>query len=274
MPRLSGKNAFVTGSGTGIGKGIALEFAREGANVAFHYGHSADGAAAGVEDAKKLGVKAAAFKADFNKIDEVLRLGDEALAFLGHIDILVNNAGITFNQPFFDVELHQYERLYDVNVRAGFFLTQKIAKDMIAHGGGAVCNITSTHGLCGASEHSIYAGTKGAIIAYTRALGVELAHKGVRVNAIAPGWVAVENHAKAVADYDEEHLKNIAHDTVPVGFYGQPVDVGRLAVFLCSDEARFIVGQTLICDGGSSALMSLKSDFRNVSTVRHGLQYM
>lgn len=274
MARLTGKNVLVTGSGTGIGKGVALEFAREGAHVAFHYGHNADGAASGVEEAKKLGVKAAAFKADFSNIEEVLRLGDEATAFLGHIDILVNNSGITLNLPFFEVELHQFERLYDVNVRAGFFLTQRIARDMVAHGGGAVCNITSIHGICGAPEHSIYAGTKGAIIAYTRALGVELAHKGVRVNAIAPGWVAVENHAKAFADYSDEELKKVAFDRVPAGFYGLPADVGRLAVFLCSDEARYIVGQTFVCDGGSSSLMSLVPDFRNESKLRFGTQYM
>jgi NAD(P)-dependent dehydrogenase (short-subunit alcohol dehydrogenase family) len=274
MAKMEGKNVVVTGSGTGIGRGIALEFAREGANVVFHYAHAADGATSGVEEARRLGVKSAAFQADFSSIEQVLRLADEALAFLGRVDILINNAGITLNKPFFAVEPSQYNRLFDVNMRAQFFLTQRIGKDMLAHEGGAVCNITSIHGVSGAPEHAVYAGTKGAIIAYTRALGVELAHKGIRVNAIAPGWVAVENHAKAIPDYDEEKMKEAAYNMVPAGFYGLPVDIARLAIFLCSGEARFIVGQTFVCDGGSSSLMSLISDFRHESTARFGVQYM
>lgn len=272
--RMKGKNVLVTGSGTGIGRGIALEFAREGANVVFHYGHSADGANSGVEEAKALGVKAAAFKADFSNIQEVFKLADEAIAFLGQVNVLVNNSGITLNKPFFKVELAQYEKLYDVNMRAQFFLTQKIGENMLKHDGGAVCNITSIHGVSGAPEHAVYAGTKGAIIAFTRALGVELAHKGIRVNAIAPGWVAVENHAKALPGYDIENQKKAAYNAVPAGFYGLPVDIGRLAIFLCSDEARYIIGQTIICDGGTTSLMSLISDFRNESPARFGTQYL
>ncbi len=272
--RVKGKNVLVTGAGTGIGRGIALEFAREGANVVFHYGQSAEGANAGVQEAKALGVKAVAFKADFSNMEEVLKLGDEAIGFLGQVDILVNNSGITLNKPFFKVEVAQYEKLYDVNMRAQFFLTQKIGQNMLGHGGGAVCNITSIHGVSGAPEHAVYAGTKGAIIAYTRALGVELAHKGIRVNAIAPGWVAVENHAKAMAGYDIENQKKAAYNAVPAGFYGLPADIGRLAIFLCSAEARYIIGQTIICDGGTTSLMSLISDFRTESAARFGAQYL
>ena len=120
-------------------------------------------------------------------MEEAVRLGEQAMAFLGGIDCLVNNAGITFNKPFLEVTPEQFDRLYHVNIRAQFFLTQRVVKDMLTHGGGAICNITSIHGVSGAPEHSVYAGTKGAIIAYTRSLAVELAHKGIRVNAIAPG---------------------------------------------------------------------------------------
>lgn len=272
---MKGKNVIVTGAGTGIGKGIGLEFARRGANVVFHYGHSADGAKAGAEEASKLGVKAAAIQADFSRLEDVFKLASESVHFLGNVDVLVNNSGITLNKPFMKVQPDQFQRLYSVNVCAQFFLTQRIVQTMIDHGrGGAICNIASIHGVSGAPEHSVYAGTKGAIIAYTRALGVELAHQGIRVNAIAPGWVAVENHAKAFPNYDEQAMKDAAYQMVPAGFYGLPEDIAHLAIFLCSEEARFIVGQTIVCDGGSASLMSLTPNFRNESSARFGAEYL
>ena len=151
-----------------------------------------------------MGRRATAFKANFDSADEAVRLGEPAIGFLGGIDCLVNNAGITMNKPFLEVTREQFDVLYHVNIRAQFFLTQTVAKDMLKHGGGAVCNITSIHGFQGAPEHSVYAGTKGAIIAYTRTLSVELAYQGIRVNAIAPGWVTVENYHKAIPGFDEK----------------------------------------------------------------------
>ena len=271
---MTGKGVLVTGAGTGIGREIALEFARSGANVIFHYGGSKEGAASGVEEAEAMGVRARAVQADFSDLDAVMRLAEEAGKFLGRVDALVNNSGITFNKPLRKVEPAQFEKIYNVNVRAGYFLAQKVAPGMIEAGSGAICNVTSIHGVSGAPEHSVYAGTKGAIIAYTRSLGVELAHKGIRVNAIAPGWVTVPNYKKAMPDFDVEEAKKVAYDKVPAGRYGDPIDVAKLAVFLCSDAATFIIGQTIVIDGGTSALMSLISDFRNESTAAWGQNYL
>jgi NAD(P)-dependent dehydrogenase (short-subunit alcohol dehydrogenase family) len=145
---------------------------------------------------------------------------------------------------------------------------------MIEHEGGTVCNLTSIHGLQGAPEHAVYAATKGAIIAFTRTLGIELAHKGVRINAIAPGWVMVENHKKIFPGYTEEGALEDAKNSVPLGRPGFPLDIAKLALFLCSDDAQFIVGQTITADGGTTALMSLISDFRNESSARCGLGYV
>ena len=272
--KLVGKCALVTGAGTGIGREIALEFARQGAEVVLHYAHSADGAESATEEIQSMGRRAAAFKADFDNLDEVVDLARKAVEFLGRVDCLVNNAGITFNSPFLQVRREQFDVLYHVNIRAQFFLTQEIVNNMLANGGGAVCNLTSVHGLQGAPEHTVYAGTKGAIIAYTRALAVELAHQGIRVNAIAPGWVTVENYYKAIPGFSEEAARESAGNSVPVGRAGTPRDIARLAAFLCSDDAEFIVGQTLVADGGTTSLMSLFPDFREQSENRFGKGYV
>jgi len=271
--KLAGKKALVTGSGTGIGREIALEFARQGADVVLHYAHAEAGAGSAVEEIRAMGRQAAVFQADFDRVDQVVGLARQAIEFLGRVDCLVNNAGITFNQPFLQITPEQFDRLFHVNVRAQFFLLQAIAENMLAHGGGSVCNLTSIHGLQGAPEHSVYAGTKGAIIAYTRALAVELAHKGIRLNAIAPGCVPVENYRKAMPDFDAGRAEQWV-DAIPLGRAGTPLDIAHLAVFLCSDDAEFIVGQTIVADGGTVALMSLISDFRHTSTARFGTGYV
>jgi NAD(P)-dependent dehydrogenase (short-subunit alcohol dehydrogenase family) len=272
--KLAGKRALVTGSGTGIGREIALEFARQGAEVVLHYAHSDAGAKSALEQIKAMGRKATALQANFDSVDEVVGLGSAAIDFLGGIDCLVNNAGISFNKPFSKVTREQFDVLYHVNIRAQFFLTQRVIAHMLEHGGGAICNITSIHGLQGAPEHALYAGTKGAIIAYTRALAVEVAHKGVRVNAIAPGHVVVDNYYKAIPGFSEDMNRRTASEKIPVGRPGTPHDIARLAVFLCSEDAEFVIGQTIVADGGTSALMSLISDFRTESTARFGVGYV
>jgi NAD(P)-dependent dehydrogenase (short-subunit alcohol dehydrogenase family) len=274
MSEMKDKGVLITGSGTGIGREIALEFARQGAKVALHYSQSSEGALSAAIEAQALGVRAHAFHADLSDLAHVALLASEAKEFLGRVDILINNAGITFNKPFLKVEARDFQKIYDVNVRAGFFLAQQVVPDMVAAGAGAICNLTSIHGIQGAPEHSVYAGTKGAIIAYTRAMAVELAHKGVRVNAIAPGAVPVENYARVVDNYNEEEARRAGGALIPAGRCGYPVEIGRLAVFLCSEAASFIIGQTLVIDGGTTALMSLISDFRSESKARFGARYL
>ncbi|HWB97349.1 MAG TPA: SDR family oxidoreductase, partial [Bryobacteraceae bacterium] len=236
----AGKKAVVTGSGTGIGREIALEFGRQGADVVLHYAHSDAGAASAASEIQAMGRRAAAFRADFAKPDEVFGFADCALQFLDGVDFLINNAGITFNKPLLKITPEQYNTVYNVNVRAQFFMMQKVTGYMIEHGGGAIVNLTSVHGIAGAPEHAVYAGTKGAIIAHTRTLGIELAHKGVRVNAIAPGWVIVENHSKAFEGRTVESAMEDAKDAVPLGRPGFPVEIAKLACFLCSDAAQYI----------------------------------
>lgn len=262
------KRVLVTGSGTGIGREIALEFARQGADVVLHYSQNDEGARSAAQAIRDLGRRAEAFKADFNDLTDVQSLGNHAIDFLGGVDCLVNNAGITFNRPFLAVTREQFDAVYNVNIRAQFFLTQIVVSDMLKHGGGAICNITSIHGTSGAPEHSVYAGTKGAIIAHTRSLAVELAPKGVRVNALAPGCVPVENYSQT--GFKEEDARNL----IPARRVGEKVEIAKLAVFLCSGAAGFIIGQTIIADGGTTALMSLASGFGNESTIQFGKGYV
>lgn len=268
------KRVLVTGSGVGLGREIALEFARQGADLALHYSHAQQGASTASEEILAMGRRCAVFHADFDKMDQVNDLADHATDFLGGIDCVVNNSGICLNKPFFDIKVEWFDLLFNVNVRAQFFLTQRIARDMVSRGSGAIVNISSIHGISGAPEHSLYAATKGAIIAYTRALGVEIAHKGVRVNAIAPGWVTVESYYDAIPGFNEEDARKAAADKVPLGRSGEKAEIAKLAVFLCSDDAGYIVGQTIVADGGTSSLMSLISDFRNPSSARFGAEYI
>ncbi|MEN6535754.1 MAG: glucose 1-dehydrogenase [Bryobacteraceae bacterium] len=271
---LAGKKALITGAGTGIGREIALEFARQGADVALHYAHSGAGAMSATAEIRELGRRAFVFQADFGRTEEVVELANKAADALEGINCLVNNSGVTMNKPFLQVTPEQFDTLFHVNIRAPYFLTQAVVRHMLQHGGGAICNLTSVHGLQGAPEHSVYSATKGAIIAYTRTLAIELAYKGIRLNAIAPGWITVENHFKADPDATPESVDEMARRTIPVARVGKPLDIARLAAFLCSDSADFIIGQTIVADGGSTALMSLFPDFRTEAKARFGIGYV
>ena len=263
------RRVLVTGSGTGIGREIGLEFARSGASVAFHYAHSEEGASSAVKEVCQIGGKAEAFKADFNNIDSVRNLAEQSIKFLGGLDILVNNAGITMNLPFEKVTSEQFDTLYNVNIRSMFFLTQATLPSLLENGG-VVINLTSVHAFSGSPEHSVYAGTKGAIVSFTRELSIELAPRGDRVNAIAPGAVVVENHFKAISGYDPKTNGQL----IPCGFEGETSDIAKVAVFLASEGARYIVGQTLIVDGGTTSWMSFHDGFRQPSTARFGRGYV
>jgi 3-oxoacyl-[acyl-carrier protein] reductase len=265
--RLDGKRVLVTGAGTGIGSGVACVCAEEGASVAVHYSHSHAGARDTAESIRSMGGKVETFQADLADVAAVRLLAREASEFLGGVDVLVNNAGITFNARLDQVTPEQFDRMYQVNVRGAYFLIQSLLPTL-RENRGSVVNVTSIHAFEGMQEHSVYAGTKGAIVASTRAMAVELAPTGVRVNAIAPGCVPVANYEKAIGSYDVNEMGR----NIPAGYVGTPEDIGKAVVFLASDDGRFIVGQTLVIDGGTTSWMPFGDQFRQ-SLAENGLQF-
>jgi len=273
MAKYAGKRVLVSGSGTGIGREVALEFARQGADVALHYSHSQSGACSAQKEILALGRRCEVFKADLQQIDQVRSLGQGAVKFLGGLDVLVNNAGITTNMPFEEVKPEQFDTLYAVNIRGMFFLTQTVLPALL-QARGAVVNMTSVHGLRAYVEHSIYAGTKGAIISFTRQLAIELAPKGVRVNAVCPGAVPVENHFRDVPPADVPQLIREFGKLIPCGFAGTPLDIAKVTAFLASEDARYIIGQTIVVDGGTTSWMTFSEAYKAPMTTRFGKGYV
>jgi glucose 1-dehydrogenase len=185
-------------------------------------------------------------------VDECNRVVDEALALLGGLDVLVNNAGVTRSRPFLETDETVYDEMLDLNMKGYFFCAQRALPNMLERGRGSIVNITSVHGSGGLPNHAAYAATKGAIIAFTRSLAIELAPRKIRVNAVGPGIIEVPRYFD-IPNYTTE----FGNTLVPVGRVGTPADIGATVAFLASDAADFITGQTLYVDGGTTARMGL-----------------
>jgi glucose 1-dehydrogenase/3-oxoacyl-[acyl-carrier protein] reductase len=264
---LEGKLILVTGAGTGIGRGVALELARLGADVAVSYRTSAQGAMEVVEEIKGMGRRATAIQADLGEVPECFRVVDEAVEFLGGLDGLFNNAGITLTLDFQEVTEEDFSRIYNVNVRGQFFCCQRALPYMVERGrelrkrfpeqpwaGGSIVNMSSVHGFAGFVGHSVYAGTKGAINAFSRELAVELCTKHIRVNVVAPGSIEVPSYFTS----DPTYTREVGNTLVPWGRVGLPEDVGYLAAYLMSDAAEFMTGHVIYFDGGLTAKMAIQ----------------
>jgi 3-oxoacyl-[acyl-carrier protein] reductase len=241
MARFSGKVALITGGARGIGRATAQAFAAEGARVIVA-DVDADAAEA---TARALGGGAIGLAIDVADPQSVKSVVATALSRAERIDVLVNNAGITRDASLLKTSDEAWDSVIGVNLSGTFYVTREIAPHMVARGSGAIINASSIVGIYGNFGQSNYVATKSGVIGMTRVWARELGRKGVRVNAIAPGFIATDMTAKMPEDVLEGMKKK-----TPLGRLGTPEDVARAYVFLASDEASFINGQVLGVDGG------------------------
>jgi 3-oxoacyl-[acyl-carrier protein] reductase len=248
MQRLAGKTAIVTGAGTGIGAATAVLFAREGAAVVV--ADLEEAAAAKVaEEISATGGHAAACPVDIRESAQI----DAMLAFtrerFGAANVLVNNAGRGSQKHFLDTPLETLRLMLDINVVGTFLCAQAAAREMMKLGGGRIVNVASHSALLGSSGRAAYAASKGGIVAMTRVMAVDLAEHRIYVNAVAPGPIDVP---RSRAQHNEERRSGWQR-AVPVGRYGDPHEVATAILYLASDEATYVNGQTLAVDGGFTA---------------------
>ncbi|HEX8666373.1 MAG TPA: SDR family oxidoreductase [Beijerinckiaceae bacterium] len=246
--RLKDKVAVVTGAAQGIGLAIAERFAREGAKVAIGDVNAEAGEAA----AKRLrdgGAEALFHRADVGFRDQAEALIGRAVEAFGRIDILVNNAGVTHKADFLDLEEEDFDRVLRTNLKSAFLCGQVAARRMAAQGpGGVVINMASVNALLAIPDQVPYAVSKGGLNQLTRVMAVGLARHGIRVNAIGPGTIMTELARNSVMQ-SPEAVRTILSRT-PIGRFGEPDEVASVALFLASDDASYMTGQTIYPDGG------------------------
>lgn len=246
--KLDGKVALVTGAGKGIGRATALIFAEEGADVAVNALHlsSAEGT---VKEIRKLGRRAIAIEADVAVVDDVDRMMDTVLNELGKIDILVNAAGARpENVPTIEQSIEKFDRTLNTHLRGTYLCCRRAGQWMVKYGGGKILNISSTAGITGFPMRTAYGAAKAGIIHLTKTLAVEWAKHNINVNCIAPAYILTPRIETGVKE-GKLDLELIEKRT-PLGRLGEPNDVARAALFLVSDDAKYITGVTLPVDGG------------------------
>lgn len=243
---LTGRRALVTGASRGIGRAVAVALAGAGAEVAVHYGRDEEGARKTLETVQAARGRGFVVPADLDRPEEAERLGEEAARRLGGMDILVNNAGVFEEVPIGAADaVRRFERTMRINVEAAFVLSRRMAAQA---GGGAIVNVSSRAGQRGESRAAAYAVSKGGLNLLTLSLARELAPLAIRVNAVAPGWVATEMADESLSD--PMRRKQIEAETL-IGRVATPQDIAHAALFLVSPLASYITGEILHVNGGS-----------------------
>jgi len=242
----SGKVVLVTGSGSGMGQGIAYRFAEAGADVVINYLSSAESANELTKRISALGIRVLAVQADVTQKSQVESLLEQVMETFGKLDVLINNAGIYPLSPVIEMAEEEWDQVLDANLRSTFLCTQVAAKQMIEQGTqGAVVNIASIEAVNPAPLHSHYNAAKGGVLMYTKAAANELGTYGIRVNAVSPDLIWREGLDQDWPDGVERYLK-----AVPLQRLGTPEDVADAYLFLASNAARWITGANLVVDGG------------------------
>jgi len=245
MKLLEGKTALVTGASKGIGRAIAQSYAAEGANVAFTYLSSVEKGEALVAELEAKGVKAKGYRSDASDFAAAEELINSVVADFGSLDILINNAGITKDNLLMRMNEEMWDDVININLKSVFNTVKAATRTFMKQRSGSIINMTSVVGVKGNAGQANYAASKAGIIGFTKSIALELGSRGIRSNAIAPGFIETE-----MTDQLDANTVQGWRDAIPLKRGGQPEDVANLAVFLGSDMSSYISGQTIQVDGG------------------------
>ena len=245
MKLLEGKVAIITGGSRGIGKGIALKFAQEGADVIFTYVSSEETANAVEKEIEAFGVKAKGYKSNAANMEDAVALIDKVVEEFGQIDILVNNAGITKDGLLMRMSEENFDDVIKINLNSVFNMTKAALRTFLKQRSGSIINMSSIVGVRGNAGQANYSASKAGIIGFTKSIAAELGSRNIRCNAIAPGFIATEMTGKL----DPEVVKGWS-ESIPLKRPGTPEDVANATVFLASDMSTYISGQVLSVCGG------------------------
>lgn len=246
MKRFEGKTALVTGASRGIGREIALQFAREGANLVL-CATDEEAVKAVAKECEAFGAGALAVKCDVSKEEQVKAMVDSAMEKFGRIDILVNNAGITKDGLMMKMSEQDFDDVIAINLKGSFLCMKAVSRIMMKQRYGRIVNISSVVGILGNAGQVNYSASKAGIIGMTKSVARELVSRGITVNAVAPGFIATEMTEKM-----SDSAKELALSAVPMAKMGQTSHIAKAVAFLASDDAEYITGQVLAVDGGMS----------------------
>ncbi|MDP4600924.1 MAG: 3-oxoacyl-[acyl-carrier-protein] reductase [Polaribacter sp.] len=247
MKLLENKTAIITGATRGIGRGIAIEFAKQGANVAFTYSSSVEAANALENELKLFGISVKGYQSNAANFDAAQELVNNVLTEFGAVDILVNNAGITKDNLLMRISEQDFDSVIEINLKSVFNLTKAVIRPMMKQRSGSIINMSSVVGLKGNAGQANYAASKAGIIGFSKSVALELGSRNVRSNVIAPGFIETE-----MTDKLDEKTVQGWRDSIPLKRGGQPEDIANACVFLASDMSSYITGQTISVDGGMS----------------------
>jgi 3-oxoacyl-[acyl-carrier protein] reductase len=242
---LTGKTAVVTGGSRGIGRSIALELAKKGANVVVNYAGSESKAQAVVEEIEQLGVKAFKVQADVADENQVKDMIGAAIEKFGSVDILVNNAGITRDNLLMRMKESEFDQVINTNLKGVFVCTKAVTRQMMKQRCGRIINVASIVGVSGNPGQANYVAAKAGVIGLTKTTAKELASRNILVNAVAPGFISTDM-TDELTDEQREGMLSL----IPLAKLGQPEDVAKVVRFLASEDANYITGQTIHIDGG------------------------
>ncbi|APC48664.1 3-oxoacyl-[acyl-carrier-protein] reductase [Virgibacillus halodenitrificans] len=242
---LKGKSALVTGSSRGIGRAIALELAKQGANVAVNFSGNEEKAQSVVEEIEELGVKSFKVKADVSNEAEVKQMIKQVVDQFNSLDILVNNAGITRDNLLMRMKEEEFDQVINTNLKGVFVCTKAVTRQMMKQKAGRIINVSSIVGVSGNPGQANYVAAKAGVIGLTKTTAKELASRNILVNAIAPGFISTD----MTNALTEEQRKDML-DMIPLAKLGEPEDVAKVVRFLASEDANYITGQTIHIDGG------------------------